>query len=668
MTLNTTDEIKLRLTARKFLFEQLDKYGNDITKEQKESLSELLSYYTSLSVGNINGKYAFPLPTGLGKTQSIIAWIRALHELGIDEVSIAVCQSKVEELCRLKRSLIEEWSVPENKIGLVHSYDYNEDFEKDVLETKVISSPPGKKYASMRSNDDYQTRQIVLLTHNKIKMNEDIWPFCYYKDEVRDVVIWDESMLVTENIFADFKVVNDTFNRIYNYRNTNPRLKNYVDYFSGLLDKIKKEIKRVSYRGLQSEPIDIPKLSKDERRQYRSILENFGENIRDRNFNQRLQPIIDIMEASGNKIRPIKTTQGTALCSYELLVPDELKNVIILDASHRIRKLVNYDKSIQSPGWLQHDKLVSYENVTINHLHYPSGRYSFENHQKEMSIENRLYSLEISNAINNYVPRDEAILIFTFKGQGSDSDEHINILKNDLQRLGHDVEQHINFNGVKKKRFNFLTWGQETSISEFSFCSNVFFAGVIHRSDMDLASSILAQKRDYEAEIDTGLIKKVLESEITHCVYQAICRGACRKLEGGKTKPMQVYLIHKDRTLENKLRRVMPRVRWKKWTSQFLLKNKTKLEQTIDDIQDYLTHLPDDVDNVSTKQMKKELEGKGNVYHPRTFSEATKLYDLNEVDRISGDWVKKGRTFHRLSGELLGFKDETLSNVNEQEQ
>src|SRR5438552_100884 len=67
------------------------------------------------------GGTVLALPTGMGKTSAIAAFVAALHRLDIG-VAVAVAASKVEALCDLKRKLVR-LGVAEAKVGLKHSLD-----------------------------------------------------------------------------------------------------------------------------------------------------------------------------------------------------------------------------------------------------------------------------------------------------------------------------------------------------------------------------------------------------------------------------------------------------------------------------------------------------------------------------------------------------------------
>ena len=123
------------------LIGNLNRYGNNVSNRQTKALKEILTAYTEMASGQMKGRYAFPLGTGLGKTQSIVAWLSAANEIGLlDDISVAVSASKIEALCELKRDLIEN-GIPKHMIGLIHSYKYSEIKAEEYLDDEWADLP-----------------------------------------------------------------------------------------------------------------------------------------------------------------------------------------------------------------------------------------------------------------------------------------------------------------------------------------------------------------------------------------------------------------------------------------------------------------------------------------------------------------------------------------------
>jgi hypothetical protein len=59
-------------------------YGNVLSRDHATALYGLLASMTSMVQSRLTGRWAVGLPTGTGKTEAIMAFCVALHELGLD--------------------------------------------------------------------------------------------------------------------------------------------------------------------------------------------------------------------------------------------------------------------------------------------------------------------------------------------------------------------------------------------------------------------------------------------------------------------------------------------------------------------------------------------------------------------------------------------------------
>jgi hypothetical protein len=121
----------------------------------------MLQTYSSMACDETTGRFAFDLPTGCGKTQSLIAWCQAVYETRSGH-SAVIAASKVEELCDIKRKLIAK-GVPEESIGLIHSNAYDPALAEKWKQTRDPSVLMGgggvREYASLPKTTDNERRQ-----------------------------------------------------------------------------------------------------------------------------------------------------------------------------------------------------------------------------------------------------------------------------------------------------------------------------------------------------------------------------------------------------------------------------------------------------------------------------------------------------------------------------
>lgn len=261
--------------------------------------------------------------------------------------------------------------------------------------------------------------------------------------------------------------------------------------------------------------------------------------------------------------------------------------------------------------------------------------------QFKLNQEDRAVSNEVIDVIKS-ISKNEGIILFTFKER--DGVDFKKTLEKDLRAAKVDVEASL---PDGKPRFVFLTWGQETSISKFSYCRNVIFAGVLHRSYLDLAACMVGQEDNLLHPISNADLKRVRMSEMAHCLYQAMCRGSARILKSGTASPMKVWLIHKDKKIRKLLNTVMPLLQWAKWNPRHLV-GQGKIMDVAEQIEEYLEKTT--LDKISTSQLKKALGLKEIPRQTWNHALAAALEELH--------WILEGRSLVRVTAETYGFVEE----------
>ena len=86
------DTNELTATAQTNLVESLQRFGNVLSIPHSKALYTLNDMLTKLATGRAQGRWAFGLPTGTGKTRAIVEWSTAVHTLGLP-LSFAVSAS-----------------------------------------------------------------------------------------------------------------------------------------------------------------------------------------------------------------------------------------------------------------------------------------------------------------------------------------------------------------------------------------------------------------------------------------------------------------------------------------------------------------------------------------------------------------------------------------------
>jgi predicted nucleic acid-binding protein len=620
--------------AFRIVVQDLEGFGNHLNDTHRLALRQIVETYSAMARGALKGRFAIDLPTGCGKTQSLIAWCQAVHELQTGH-SVVVAASKVEELCDIKRKLIAK-DVPEDSIGLIHSKEYDEtlaDKWRRTLDPNVLRQGC-TEYASLPPTQDNGTRPFLLVTHSRIQTrptNADL--LNTYRGQARNLVIWDESLLRARGHSISKHDLHAALAWLQEWWIAdNGCRERVVSYLTDAVQRLDAELEAQTQDGRPASVIELSSLPEFD-------LEGY---YRGPGKQAVARPLAELLKFRHRPWRVVPVNQGGgAIVGYDVAVPRSLKNVIVLDASFPIRELEHLDPTIQ-PAPCFHGAVKRYDRVVINHIRHGCGRSAMEDSFEEDNAEDRLVSRELCDVIQEIDPA-QGVIVFTFKpSHGTRPLDIRQVLERDLKQAGVDVDAVLPTVDGKtgKPRFRWLTWGQETAVNDHADCANVIFAGVLHRSEPDLAAAIVGQQDNLLTEVPASLMGKVRRSECAHALYQAMSRGSCRKTIDGQAKPMNVWLMSYDKELRTLLNKVMPGVVWRPWTPRHISMTETKAEEVARRVLDYLRQLSVETTRMSTRMLKKAV-GVAEV-RKRTFTRAIQL--------VSGEgtgWVLNGRSIER---------------------
>jgi hypothetical protein len=549
-----------------------------------------------MALGQLTGRYAFALDTGMGKTESVVAFLSALHQLNIRDVSVLVCQSKVESLCELKRKLLAE-GIPEEDIGLIHSYRH------DLSKLDINGKPISDNYASLPATPKSEQRLFQLVTHNKVMHKASfsdrptVEAYNTYMDKPRSLAIWDESLIASETVSLTEEALYLAVMTFEKVCAKYPSHTASIAWFNDCLSLILQELK-LQKDGHAPSNLTLPFIDEETSKLQTDIVKQFNDET-------HKPTLLSLLDLAKSDIRVLLTQQDEGIISYNLSVPPELKDIVILDASYHIRELEKMDSSITSIA--KFIKPKRYDNVSVFQMPVFGGRNSMTKDFKESSMSKRKITKELANVIKS-IPPSEAVLIFTYKAKGVDFTK---IILNDLKQHGVDTGATVSVQDggitIQKPRIVVTTWGNETSSNDYVYCQNMILAGILHRSDVDIASAMAGQSDNLMLDIKTANVKQVLNSEVAHLAYQAISRGSCRKVNNGYALPMKAWIIHNSLELRPMFDIVMPNAKWSLW-EEVDPNNKGVINRIAMQILAMLGGLKGDNIKVSTSRLKKDLK------------------------------------------------------------
>lgn len=527
---------------------------------------------------------------------------------------MSVSASKVEALCDLKQALLDH-GIPESLIGIKHSYADEATFPST-------------------GNDD---RRYQLVTHARVRGGSDNQLFVEHEGRPRALMIYDESLFRSDAQRVSERTLRMELAALREYVRGLPK----ETEFCGLIAYLERATSVVTeqignQKTCPNRPLllILPELGDVERDGYLALL----------GTDQRWVTLRNLLGLVGYTLRTILTAQDEGLVSYQIAVPAELGNILILDASYPIRELVRLDQTITdaTPEYVRKVKL--FNNVTVNQMRIGSGRESMTRNFSQAYPEDRTVSREVTKLVAS-VPEEKSILIFTFKARNKEVDIP-GIIRRDLRNGGVDV-------GAKtddgRDRINILTWGDETSLNRYSHCEVVILVGLLHLPCLDVASRIIGQQDSLGATASNTEVARMIDSEIAHSVYQAISRGCCRVVADGEAKGMDVYLFHRKSGLKETLASVMPGIKWHDWLPTYVnTETHSAVEIQALQVKEYLDRQPEDRTKVPTKEIRQWLNLE------QCSDSIRKMLD-RALDRVCslGGWRRHGHSLIRY-GALFG--------------
>ena len=620
-----TDVEILAKSAQNILIEKLTNYGNIISDAHERALLEVNMSYARMALGDLTGRWAVPLDTGMGKTLSVATFCSALYKLDYRNIGILICQSKVEALCEMKRLMIS-LGIPEKDIGIMHTYKH----ELDGFDNKKQLR---EGYASLPATVLPISHQFLLVTHKRMR-GQKFEYFNKFEGAQRGLCIWDESLIASDTKIISLKNLYATASWWSVYADSDDNCELVVRYLNICIERIKSRsdvIKKGSFEVV----LELPLLNIDELNTYSEVIMSIGPNTG-----------IDKVILS-NFIRmaqtPLRIVFGNepSIVQYTVSVPVEINCILVLDASWHIRKLEQLDNSIHVIDAFKDSLgLKRYDGVVVQQLFTNAGRSSIASDAESVTWT----AAEVAHVILTSIPSDQGITIFTFKAQSNK--DPVLLFPDELIRCGVDLDAVIPI--VEKSgeinyrpRINLLTWGMHEGLNCYAYCENIFLVGVLRQSEASLAAASIAQKGDLAAPINDIELREVINGEMAHVVFQALGRGSCRKVNQGRAHSMKAWLMFPSLDIYEILESIMLGVQWEEWKALDSLRClDSSAQRGALRIKMTLCKQPFDVVKISINKLR-SMAGLQDLPN-RTFTRAREY-----AERRFYGWIRDKGTFYR---------------------
>ena len=380
---------------------------------------------------------------------------------------------------------------------------------------------------------------------------------------------WDESLIKSRGVsLQNHKVWRalDTFERFPGSKAT-PEVKEFFAECRVILNTEEQRQKQAKAEGRLAEPrtIRLPARTPEELEDY---IARVGSDSKRAPINDVTKDLRELLAISQFDIRLLDAgSEDGGIISFSILIPEDLKNVVILDASHNVRELIALDSTIMKAGD-ECDGVVSYARVVVHQVSARGGRDSIEKALKEPDSE---LVRELADIIKG-IPESEGVILFTFKQNDASMFDTRKVLEDHLARAGVDLKAKVDTRLGPKPRFVWMTHGNETSVSKFSYCTNEVWVGVLHRERNGIAAEMLGQQENLEADLDG--IDKVIASEVSYAYHQGFCRCSARVVQNGAAEAANIWVVIKNKKTEGWIRetltRTMTGLNWTMWPAKHL--------------------------------------------------------------------------------------------------
>lgn len=645
--------------AHRIMIERMTEFdGVEPAPGHSEVLRALMYEYETIAARIWEARMAWPLAVGTGKTVSVAAYAAAQHGLPKDKNeaeafprpkhphSMLVSQNTIEALINLKKMMID-FGVPEEMIGLVHQKQFNAD-PNMIERIRRFEGPDGFASEPSVPIEDASKYPILLMSHQMLSRRSDLAPFNTYNGDDRDIVIYDESMMKSTGRHLDLTRIVDALGTAKKlarrqHVKSGSVLHEAIQYISRNVTTARAAAKKRSRMPLKLETRDDMDLLA-----YQEKLMQFMTANRHREDGTHL---LDFLDASQYRLRVV-TLENKLILQFQLVIPSDLKRVIVLDASHNIRELTSvYDSDLRTTI-VDTPKAKRFDHVTANRLDWPGGRTTVNPQLREL---NSALLRAVMRRVKTYDP-NEAVIFFTYKlkreeKKRSNTPSHADLIKRAMRQGKLNPEATISVQDKDgkwkdKPQYIFLTWGQELSISNFKYAKHVLAVGIYRKPRAVIQREMIGQLNDPAApEVDDfNSVRNVELSELFHVLYQAMGRGHSRTNRDGYAGEMQLDYISADDFDEERWQTAAPGIELGMWRDAKLAKAQADREGWR--IVKVLNKLDEDVDAAASHKVNVAANLTGN--DPARIRRArTKALEV-----LDGEWTFDGtrRQYERTWG------------------
>lgn len=460
-------------------------FGHSPTTEMWTGLAAAAGVLEAMANGTADKvAYVSSLDPGVGKTQLLVHFLRELMRSPNHRAASAIiCVNRKNQI----RSIATDAQL--DHFGVMTGDD----------ELNVIGTAEPNKTRVL-----FTTQQMIEARCRNSHSFEAVTAF-HYDDRPRMVRIWDEAMLPAEPITVS---LDDLHTIPAELRGARPHFMKEFDKTLGLIAG--------SSEGQQVLLPDLPgRYELPERDAVRAMAGRSGRN--ERLPSRAVKAVKDVWPLFGRTVT-VRRNHRVTILDYRESLPDDLKPVLVLDASARVRSTYGLWEAQRGGMRRLPSSTKNYAGLTIGVWDRAGGKDAFANDAPT-----------IADGVAKTVatrPSEQWLVV-----------HHKPTESYDLEKL---VKDRL---GAGADSVSFLTWGRHDATNEFASIPNVILAGVLFKPKAVYEATGRAAARFPSSSGEFAVTDEVQRGEHAHGILQALCRGSARHLRDGCCPASRAFII-----------------------------------------------------------------------------------------------------------------------------
>lgn len=465
-------------------------WGHSPSPVQMEALEDLANRLAMLADGTCpEAYYLSSLDPGIGKTTCLKLFLKAMLASPAHRgVAALVCVGRLAEI----GTYVHDMNLADEDYAVLVA---------DSCENTRLNSlgNPNRDRARVL----FSTQQL-LESRTKRKGSFSAVSEFHYLGEPRGVRVWDEAILPARPMTIDVT----TIEGLTEVARRNPILLKALD---GLIADIKEAPSSgvVSIPDFEAEGVSLDEalwLFEDEKKQKSDVIR-------------------DLFLLSASTVAVVRDGRDRCMIHYEETLPQDLKPVVVCDASGRIRQTYPHWSEGRQDLAMLLQASKDYSDLTV-HVWPRAGSKS----AWAVSASANDMLKAIVEVVNDRP--EEEFLIVHHKASGS--------------KRSVDVPELIRREAVNPQRLHFTHWGgsEISATNAFKDVPNVILAGSLFLPNVAYeALGRLSRALPSSASLEKKHRREIEMGEHAHLILQSVCRGRVRQAIGGKCGKADVWII-----------------------------------------------------------------------------------------------------------------------------